>query len=122
MMTHWIIAIGKPKLPVMSGNAMLTELSSGTTDTPNPISANLKKCPVREAETIAASDVIDRGCHCRPGDAIPPAPSPRDGRSGMKIRAPPPDAVKCAPHDARLYPRDPRRRRYAAAGGVRPGP
>ena len=57
-MTHWIIAIGRPKLPVMSGKAMLTALSSGTTDTPNPMSASRRKCPAREVETIAASDAI----------------------------------------------------------------
>ena len=37
MTTHWIIAIGRPKLPVMSGNAMLTAVSSGTTEMPSPI-------------------------------------------------------------------------------------
>src|SRR5437870_5235106 len=40
MTTHWIIAIGRPKLPVMSGNAMLTAVSSGTTEMPRPISTS----------------------------------------------------------------------------------
>src|ERR1700741_4241481 len=44
MTTHWIISIGKPKLPVMLGNAMLTALSSGTTDVPTPISASRRHC------------------------------------------------------------------------------
>ncbi len=54
-MTHWIIEIGRPKLPVMSGKAMLTELSRGTTDTPSPISTSLKKCPDREVEETMAT-------------------------------------------------------------------
>ena len=44
MTTHWIVSIGRPKLPVMSGKAMLTALSSGTTDVPRPISATRSPC------------------------------------------------------------------------------
>src|SRR6266446_3309375 len=40
MMTHWIIGIGRPKLPVMSGKAMLTAVSSGTTEMPSPTSTS----------------------------------------------------------------------------------
>src|SRR5258708_35491907 len=40
MTTHWIIAIGSPKLPVMSGKAMLTAVSSGTTEMPRPTSTS----------------------------------------------------------------------------------
>src|SRR6266567_1919764 len=40
MTTHWIIAIGSPKLPVMSGKAILTEVSSGTTEMPSPTSTS----------------------------------------------------------------------------------
>jgi len=40
MTTHWIIGIGSPKLPVMSGKAMLTAVSSGTTEMPSPINAS----------------------------------------------------------------------------------
>jgi hypothetical protein len=58
MMTHWIIEIGRPKLPVMSGKAMLTALSSGTTETPNPIKTSRTKSPARELETNAVSDGI----------------------------------------------------------------
>src|SRR5204862_1100063 len=36
MTTHCIISTGSPKLPVISGNAMLTAVSSGTTDVPRP--------------------------------------------------------------------------------------
>src|SRR6266851_5962033 len=38
MTTHWIIGIGSPKLRVMSGNAILTAVSSGTTEMPSPTS------------------------------------------------------------------------------------
>src|SRR6266851_4046786 len=38
MTTHWIIGIGSPKLPVMSGKAILTAVSSGTTEMPSPTS------------------------------------------------------------------------------------
>src|SRR5579885_2827345 len=37
MTTHWIIAIGSPKLRVMAGKPILTAVSSGTTDIPSPI-------------------------------------------------------------------------------------
>src|SRR6266446_3282237 len=40
MTTHWIIGIGRPKLPVMSGKAMLTAVSSGTTEMPSPTSTS----------------------------------------------------------------------------------
>src|SRR5947209_11453402 len=40
MITHWIIGIGRPKLPVMSGKAMLTAVSSGTTEMPSPTSTS----------------------------------------------------------------------------------
>src|SRR5215467_5433794 len=38
MTTHWIISIGRPKPSVISGKAMLTAVSSGTTDVPRPTS------------------------------------------------------------------------------------
>src|SRR5208282_6516771 len=44
MTTHWIISIGRPKLPVMLGKAMLTALSRGTTDVPSPISTSRSHC------------------------------------------------------------------------------
>ena len=44
MTTHWIISIGGPNLAVMSGKAMLTALSSGTTDVPRPISTSRSPC------------------------------------------------------------------------------
>src|SRR6266851_10426353 len=40
MTTHWIIGIGSPKLPVMSGKAILTAVSSGTTEIPSPTSTS----------------------------------------------------------------------------------
>jgi hypothetical protein len=42
MTTHWIIWIGKPKLPVISGKAMFTAVSSGTTDVPRPTNTTRK--------------------------------------------------------------------------------
>jgi hypothetical protein len=60
MTTHWIISIGRPKLRVMSGNAMLTALSSGTTDVPNPISTSRSHCRAvilgRAATPVFAGD------------------------------------------------------------------
>ena len=60
MTTHWIISIGKPKLPVMLGKAMLTALSSGTTDVPRPISASRSPCraviPGRAAAPVCGGD------------------------------------------------------------------
>ena len=44
MTTHWIISSGRPKLPVMSGKAMLTALSSGTTEVPKPTRTSLSHC------------------------------------------------------------------------------
>src|SRR6266700_8363893 len=40
MTTHWIIGIGSPKLLVMSGKAILTAVSSGTTEIPSPTSTS----------------------------------------------------------------------------------
>ena len=58
MTTHWIISIGRPKLRVMSGKAMLTALSSGTTEVPSPISASRSPCraviPGRAAAAVSA--------------------------------------------------------------------
>src|SRR3954467_2916992 len=48
MTTHWIIGIGRPKLPVISGKAMLTAVSSGTTEIPSPIST--RRSQSRRAE------------------------------------------------------------------------
>src|SRR5215831_4225168 len=44
MTTHCIIATGRPKLPVISGNAMLTAVSSGTTDVPTPTRTRRNAC------------------------------------------------------------------------------
>ena len=44
MTTHWIISIGKPKLPVIAGKAMFTAVSSGTTDVPSPTSRMRNLC------------------------------------------------------------------------------
>src|SRR3981081_416040 len=59
MTTHWIIAIGRPKLPVMSGKAMLTAVSSGTTEIPSPTSTsrNPSRSLVRAGRTASFSDV-----------------------------------------------------------------
>src|SRR5487761_1878623 len=43
MTTHWIIAIGRPKPWVMAGKAMLTEVSSGTTEVPRPSSTSAER-------------------------------------------------------------------------------
>src|SRR5579883_2024321 len=45
MTTHWIIAIGRPKLAVMSGKAILTAVSSATTEVPRPISIRGSRRP-----------------------------------------------------------------------------
>src|SRR5437660_906089 len=52
-MTHWIIGIGRPKLPVMSGKAMLTAVSSGTTEMPNP--SNTSRSPSRNRAAAGAA-------------------------------------------------------------------
>src|ERR1043165_5423268 len=59
MMTHWIIASARPKLPVMSGNAILTAVSSGTTETPRPTISNRNpsRKRVRVGMTASLSDV-----------------------------------------------------------------
>src|SRR2546428_127115 len=61
-----IIGIGRPKLPVMSGKAMLTAVSSGTTEMPSPTSTRRK--PSRNlAEPGAATPFTDvaPGSICR---------------------------------------------------------
>ena len=44
MTTHWIASIGRAKLPVISGNAILTAVSSGTIDVPRPAIATCNAC------------------------------------------------------------------------------
>src|SRR5215831_215755 len=59
MMTHWIIASGRPKLPVMSGKAMLTAVSSGTTEMPSPTMTRRipSRTRLRTGTTALLSDV-----------------------------------------------------------------
>src|SRR6516164_9482663 len=60
MTTHWIISIGRPKLPVISGKAILTALSRGTTDVPRPISTSRSHClaviPGHAVERVSARE------------------------------------------------------------------
>src|ERR1041385_5978830 len=59
MMTHWIIASARPKLPVMSGNAILTAVSIRATETHSPTvsSRNPSRKRVGVGMTASLSDV-----------------------------------------------------------------
>src|SRR6516225_9246408 len=62
MTTHWIISIGRPKLPVISGKAIFTALSRGTTDVPRPISTSRSHClaviPGHAVERVSAREPV----------------------------------------------------------------
>src|ERR1700756_486794 len=101
MTTHWIISIGRPKLAVMSGKAMLTALSSGTTEGPNPINASRGQYRNGIRDRAATPGPIAAGGGCR-------ARRLREknhiaARSDTKIRDPSDAYIPASAHFSRVH-------------------
>src|SRR5579862_8961735 len=115
MTTHWIIAIGSAKLPVMSGKAILTEVSSGTTEMPSPTSTRRSRGRAVAGNPAAA----DAGAVLVSGRDAVAAARPR-GRVSPKRRPIAPQHDRACREGQQIHPRAApgRYRGYVIAGRI----